>query len=337
MQPRTLALLTLALLVLPACAVDDELDFRTTAGSGGGTSAGTVFNTHYVEKVAVSELLPLGAGGLGLSLDEIILSDGVEAASYQVVDGALTVLDVEGKLRAGDDLIDSEWRLRKADWLVYRKMRLLKIDADESGPRYVFEHPSIEANGWVNNCVDSGAGVPAARLLTGFTLDTYTGALTAADDTSFIACSTGAVGKAADWGYYDLAVAAGDLALFETAIRVVRADYCYDGTSWTKAGVPLIVDDGSGLPRRFDGGAELLVEKSVADVPIEAVWGRNGLICAGDVGRNEFSAGKVCPDLKTKYCEPGTTLDQYPGGLIMTRVPSGSDTLLPAEPLVVDE
>lgn len=317
MQPRTSILTLLPLLACFACAVDDDgdLEFRVTAGSGGGTSAGTVFNTHHIEDVAFSELAPLGEEHLGLALERIILPGDVEAASFAVAGGGLVVFDGDGGKYTGAALIGSEWQLNVGNWLVHRSMWIDEYVPGEDAPGYVFIHES--GGQVVRNCPEEPDG---ARILGGFTLDESNGDLTARPGNGFIACSSGAVGKAADWGYYDLAIAMGDLDVFETAIRVARADYCYDGASWTETGIPVIVETDLGLPSRVVGPVDKTDETALAGRPIEAVWGAEGLLCAGKA-RYEVDPASACPWLSLPACAPGATLADYPEGLILTRLP----------------
>ncbi|MEZ4449828.1 MAG: ADYC domain-containing protein, partial [Nannocystaceae bacterium] len=59
------------------------------------------------------------------------------------------------------------------------------------------------------------------------------GTFSEAPSTFFLACRSGAVGKAIHWGYNP---AKWGMELHELATRVVRADYCGTGVSFTQAG-----------------------------------------------------------------------------------------------------
>ena len=66
----------------------------------------------------------------------------------------------------------------------------------------------------------------------------------------FTACHSGAVGKAPSWGYvhHDIGHKA-----YETIVRVIRADYCKDGDSWTEPGQAVaLTDKALGVHDNFD-------------------------------------------------------------------------------------
>lgn len=71
-----------------------------------------------------------------------------------------------------------------------------------------------------------------------------TGEFTSTSSTFFIACRSGAIGKAIHWGYDP---ATWGTEVHELATRVVRADYCGDGESYTFAGNAVQVRDALGI------------------------------------------------------------------------------------------
>ncbi len=75
-----------------------------------------------------------------------------------------------------------------------------------------------------------------------------------------------AIAKCVDWGYAPETV--GD-ATFEACTRMVRADYCGDGTSWTLDGTFIDIDDPSGLQ----------VATDAPEMQFEAGWGPDGAVC----------------------------------------------------------
>lgn len=306
MQPRTTVFFVLAALVCPACAPDDELEFRTTLGGGSGSGGGTVFNTHAVEERRFSELTPAEAGTMGVALQGIELHDGLAGDEFAVVDGELVVVDELGGKRSGAALEGSRWWVGNNFWLPHSPMELAGVTAVDGVPHYVFVHES--GGQLVKNCTVDGAEPGLARLLSGLSLDENTGDLTPSPATTFIACTNGAVGKAAAWGYYDLAQTLRDLDVFETAIRVVRADYCYDGQSHTQAGVELLVEDVWGVR----GPNE-------PDHPVEAVWGADGLVCAGKPRRDDHGP-IVCDGVAVPACDPDIDLVKHDGARFITRV-----------------
>ena len=113
---------------------------------------------------------------------------------------------------------------------------------------------------------------------------------------------TEAITKCLDWGYAPETV--GD-ATFEACTRMVRADYCGDGTSWTLDGTFIDIDDPSGLQ----------VATDAPEMQFEAGWGPDGAVCVSAsryeiVGRDEstivppcWAALPRCEDRETAYAE----------------------------------
>ncbi|MCA9634426.1 MAG: hypothetical protein KC420_00140, partial [Myxococcales bacterium] len=97
-----------------------------------------------------------------------------------------------------------------------------------------------------------------AYLVDDLAVDHNTGDFSAAADQMFIACISGAVGKSAFWGYVPWEVGTD---YHELATRMVRADYCGDGNSYTEVGTPIQVRDKLGINSIQDNG-----------FPYEAAW-----------------------------------------------------------------
>jgi hypothetical protein len=89
-----------------------------------------------------------------------------------------------------------------------------------------------------------------------------------------IACTSDARGKCARLGYKPWGTAASGQSLapyFESCVRMIRADYCGNGASHTRAGVPIKVWDRIG------------VRPASAPPPAEAAWGPGGAQCLARV------------------------------------------------------
>lgn len=352
---RTSTLFTLALLICPACVLeddvddDDAIDLRVIDATG--ISGGTVFNTPYLESALISELnQPMGEEHHHSWLAEMHLNDDTAVDHFLIVDGEIVAVDPLGFAHSGAALVDSIWRLMSPGKSPGRLLKIAALTYVGKIPYYHFQNKLWDD--WTENCppqtVDNVKGPGLARMLGGFSLDQSTGRIARKDGLSFIACTTGAVGKAVAWGYYDFGLAiieasgltppvestdpispqklgpmleadtvhakgavsvADAFKPLELAIRVVRADYCYDGKSHTESGVRLLVEDVWGI-RKPDAGT------------IEAVWGADGLICAGK-GRRDFVFQDGCPKRLTPIptCDPDAKLGHYTDGLIMTRLP----------------
>lgn len=310
MHARIAQFLAATALFMPACAPEDEGDeFRMgTGGSGSGSGGGTVFNTNYLGDDALPEVrAPIGTTHAGIVLKRIDLIDGTRINSFEVVDGEIVARDVANNLYTDEALIDSDWSILGPSSPHELPVRLVAREDIDGVPHYLFAHGGNTL--MINTCRSQGDDSIFARLLSGFTLDEATGKIKPLSGTTYIACDNGATGKAAAWGYYDLAQALGDFAPLETAIRVIRADYCYDGVSHTNPGVALQIEDRWTVLSQNDGG------------PLEAVWGKTGLLCHGQ-GRSG-AIPLTCDGKPTTAipCPPGASLKSFPGAQFITRLP----------------
>jgi hypothetical protein len=135
-------------------------------------------------------------------------------------------------------------------------------------------------------CTSGGTPVPAIPLINHW--DPITGDRT--DDATVVtfACRGGALAKCVDWGYRPWATgtrcdpitevcSAVSLTDFHQACtRMVRADYCGDGTPHTVNGTLIDV---------YDRLSPTIQTQGTAENPmwgIEAEWGPDGALCAGD-------------------------------------------------------
>ena len=80
-----------------------------------------------------------------------------------------------------------------------------------------------------------------------------------------VACSSGALGKCLLAGYQ---TGPAGLPRFQACLRMFRADYCGDGTSWTAEGMVIDVFDPEGIQQSTEPG-----------LPLEAAWGPDGALC----------------------------------------------------------
>jgi len=111
-----------------------------------------------------------------------------------------------------------------------------------------------------------------------------------------LACTSGALGKCVRFGYPPWAVPA-DAAPFElynACIRMVRADYCGDGTPTTKDGQRIDVYDDHGIQK----------PDNEPDADFEAGWTSGGAVCVRHVRVKENvsiqSLSHACPRLAAR-------------------------------------
>lgn len=153
----------------------------------------------------------------------------------------------------------------------------LRIDAvDEvtttSGPLFLHQF-SIERDGaWQPYCEADAKGGHGAFPIAG--RSTPDGDFDVQASGIEIACTSGALGKCLLMGYLPWAKAgAPTAALYRACLRMIRADYCGDGRSWTQAGVSIDVFDHFGLQKPDPSST----------MPLEAAWSPQGAVCVRHV------------------------------------------------------
>lgn len=135
-----------------------------------------------------------------------------------------------------------------------------------------------------------------------------------------LTCTSGTNGKCARMGYLPGWTTAGGESLtpyFEACVRMMRADYCGDGHSYTVPGVPVDLHDRANRRTRHD-----------RDMSFEAVWGAGGAVCVRrprDPSRASLmQIAERCPrlaDAVGERCHEGV-LDTRPDALLVNRSPT---------------
>ncbi|MDC0668835.1 ADYC domain-containing protein [Nannocystis radixulma] len=122
-----------------------------------------------------------------------------------------------------------------------------------------------------------------------------------------IACLDGGIGKSALWGYHPW-----DTGYYEFmgAIRMIRADYCGDGDSWTKSGTAIELEDKWGYNTFFD-----------PTLKTEAIFGPKGALCVTRPRRPEFQiTGVQCGGNAPPDCKDAK-LGDFSDGYYWTKAP----------------
>lgn len=286
---------------------------RLRPSTGGGGTGGWYLNTNALGKYQLSELDLAGATHDGVRLDSVevqpspgtwITLDAVSAVGGEIRGSAA------GVTYTGAELVASRWHLTlftEAGEL----SRTMWIDAHvpvaDGPPGYVFKYDDEQGTPTFL-CPADEHGTHEVFALADLSVDPDTGAMSTRAETLYLACTSGAVGKANTWGYVHGAL---DIADFEAAVRVVRADYCGDGVSWTVPGLEVQLVDAWGVNTFVD-----------PTTPTEAVWGDHGALCLSRPRNAAFLPGDVtCDGAPLPLCE-GAALADYAGALVWTKTPS---------------
>lgn len=249
----------------------------TALRNGTSFKSGKLLNTNK-RGIHFFSTLDLNGGPFdGTMLHEMVYDDGaprmVILPSVDVVDGMLTADLEDGGHIEDRDFQHTRWYL---ELLATGEIVELRVDVTSdpatNTPLYAFYYELGEGEETVYTCEAPAEGPDVTAAVYRDIHVHPDGTVTRMNDSLYIGCINGAVGKASLWGYRPdygfLFEHYGEEALlaFETTIRMIRADYCGDGVSWTQTGTPLFVEDHVG----YNGGH---------GGPDEAVWGYGGALC----------------------------------------------------------
>ena len=309
-------LLALSMFALAAPAGCDEPD----AGFGGGDDiedrcpgcGGIVFNTNAIGTTYFSEI-DLN----GLRHDNVVFEGaemyGVPLKKIYVTDGELIgerndVSKYRGSRVIGM-VIHIIVEIDKQD--VKTALTIVGADHTQGYWRYSVRYTNYLNKEATPTCEQDENGDSSMVLYGNITVDTERGDINDRPDTIYFGCVSGAVGKARtnDWHFapYDPAV---KIAGFEAVVRAIRADYCGDAVSYTKAGNALQPKDQSGYHDFLN-----------AAVATEAVWARGGGATCLDTPRWEGTIAREdvhCADALPR-CDSNAP-DYYADGFIWSKV-----------------
>lgn len=304
-------------------AVDDERG-EVSLRPGSGSSGGVWLNTSAIGTTPFSELDLKGNvhDGVQFTGAKVLRPGGVwlTVTEGQVVDGNLRA-KANGTWYTGANLVGSRWYLT-----------LTNADTDHDGDHDQDDEPSVATEIWITSHVqvspresryvfahydDDGVEVPicdadsagnhTAIPMKDITVDAFTGAMATRKDTLYLACTSGAVGKAIVWGYRPWERM---LPEFEVATRMVRADYCYDGMSWTANGTAVQVRDKYNINTFLD-----------PNDPTEVVWTKTGGACLTTPRNATYGASQVtCNGQQLPVCPANTSMTTYANTLFWTKI-----------------
>lgn len=224
------------------------------------------------------------------------------------IDGSRLVLTgADGTTVADDKLVGQVLALGAAGL----SLRIDAVAPSESDPEVTLYTVAVQdPDGvWRNPCP---VGIDGSRRLLALAGYWTADGRHVADAARFnVTCTAGAIGKCVLWGYkpwQDTSM----WALHQACVRMTRADYCGDGTGYTRDGTPIDVWDSYGIqrPDRPDG------------LTFEAAWGPDGAVCVartripeiidGDALARQCSrlAGRIGPQCSEK------TADRFGASLI---------------------
>jgi len=275
-----------------------------------GTGGGIWLNTSLIGTQTFSEFDTTGAVHDGIRFTGLLLqrpNNQWLAANPEVKDGTL-----KGKVGKtsyeGVDLIGSRWQFNLVDGAVETPVEIwIESFTQISGKEARYTFMTLDSNGVAAPICDAdSSGTYNAIPVKDITVDAATGDMVARSKTAYLACTSGAVGKAIVWGYRPWERSLSD---FEVATRMVRGDYCYDGMSWTETGVALQVRDRYNINAFLD-----------ATGPTEAVWTKTGSACLLTPRNPVFGQAAVtCDGQPLLTCPANVGMTTYSDTLFWTK------------------
>ncbi|MCB9569207.1 MAG: hypothetical protein H6710_18670 [Myxococcales bacterium] len=327
-------MMTLTLTLAGACDVEDadfgdgEVALRPGGGGFSGISLNTDFFTDGVgfHGMSVAEIDTKGNLHKGVDLYKVCLMGGEVCIfpgkdELYVKQGEIHAIKGGGMSFSGTDFANSEWYVQldsdgddKIDSYGVMVIQEAYIGMTATGIKYwnyMWLNDTSRAKGLITQKWEGkgGESIPVCKIdvdtgslgsvaLGNVTIDNseFThGDIDHRDDTLYIACHSGAVGKAPHvWNYvhHDL----GDKA-YETAVRVIRADYCNDGTSFTQEGQQLLTDDDKAYNSAYN---------PAEDTELLASWDK-GIVCVNPKGLRLAKIEDVEEVCEVKYCDGSDT------------------------------
>ena len=287
-------------------AAGDEGDDAVVLRPGG---SGVWLNTSAIGSHAFAALDLKKGKHDGVRLDRVLIKQGptkfVTLDRVTAVDGEIQA-GIGGSTYFGQQLVGSKWELTLVNGAVETPATMWISSATMIGGglwRYNFQHH--DASGVVANLCDPDAdGSTFAVPIPDMTVNTTTGDLTARANTLYLACLSGGIGKAVQWGFQPWDIG---LAELEATVRVVRADYCGDGVSWTVPGTQLQLDDIWGVSNFGSAAAAT-----------EAVWGANRALCLG--ATRIANQPPTCNGFTLPTCASNASLTNTSGAMLWSKL-----------------
>ncbi len=202
---------------------------------------------------------------------------GAELGDAHVVDGLLVARDPAGRVRAGSALRGARLRIKDGRG----RPALVRIDDVRRDPLL----PASSLLYYELSRYDPKSGRWRAFCSPGPDGTTLAVALERRAELRF-SCTSGAAGKCVRIGYRPWASGPDGRSLrpyHEACVRMLRADYCGDGTPHTRPGTRIAWIDRAGLIAEWH-------ERARSDLRIEAVWGPEGAVCVDRVRHEDLSS-----------------------------------------------
>jgi ADYC domain len=184
------------------------------------------------------------------------------------------ITTADGRVLAGSNLVGATLMVDDATGgeLPVRIEAVRPDPKDPSGETtvYTFAVQDPLTGAWQNPCAPDADGLAGGFPLSG--IWTPTGEHLPSEDAFSLTCTSGASAKCIRMGYKPWKTAKDGTPLWayhQACVRMVRADYCGNGTAHTREGVQINVYD------RLD----IQIADPAPTMTFEAAWGPDGAVC----------------------------------------------------------
>lgn len=273
--------------------IQNTQSFRGTGGGGGGGGFGLGLNTNWLGHTQISEFDTAGQDHGGVILHEVRL--GPKTIEDIRVVGDRLEGQISGTPIAAEEFIGSIWVVELTEGPNTGEIAEIVLAdvtrADNELNRRLYRFGDVTFNDGLPTCEADENGMYDAALYGDITVDESKAVVSDRPNTIYIGCLSGAMGKASyRWGYWPFELGA---EKFTAVIRMLRADFCGNGESWTSPGQLLQVVDHFGVSSSF-------VDSSLDN---EAVWSTEGAVCIGEYTRlGEWWENVTCDGEPLAHC-----------------------------------
>lgn len=287
--------------------VDDDVTFRTV-NDNGVEANGVLSNGMRVNGMRVNGILTGLVESLLAQLNQLEFQSGSLLRAYHAASGTWKVgAQLNGMTFDIDFEVDGVPKTGQ--------LRIVSVTQSSTQPDvYFYNIQSNNSGTWVSACFD-GAGLPTEAIAVEGNFDSATGARTSDVGLTW-ACRGAAIAKAIEWGFRPWASVGGTPLKnhHQTAVRMIRADYCGNGQHHTANGNPIDIEDTKRV-QSFDSLAW----------PVEAAWGPNGAVCLNTPRKTYWPRESINPCSNLPTCSADHP-EQVAGALLMTRAVPNAGT-----------
>jgi hypothetical protein len=281
---RSSVMLSLALFSLAACLLDDPDTDPVGAGEldeevGETTLAGTTSNGMSLNGMSLNGMSLNGMSLNGMSLNGMSLNgmslNGMSLNGGTLSGSQLTAKNSGGQLLSGAQLVGTKMTgtLSNGGTLVLRIDSATTLAAPNDDVWAYTVRYGLADGTWSPLCGTSG-GVPILAIPVAGTWDygsgvTGGGSWTSSTTSFTFGCRGAAIAKCVELGYKPWKTVGGVLLgnHHQACTRMIRADYCGDGKSWTSDGTLINVYDNLGI------------QLDAAAYKLDAEWVTTGARC----------------------------------------------------------